>query len=1042
MEQYTDSQYDDDLTIGMEDTEESFDTTFVDLFEHSGDDESPISRLKTIVLSIDWEINDEVLSQFNDELIVLKDIWAGDDIKLVYVQALEKISKYIYQQKSDSHPNAIKLLLNFYYNLEKIVVDDTLTEDQGKKILLEDVRKFEQLKQQIAHTAVQQNDGKEQQNHLSHRSGSASDTEHGKAHPILFNLKACILGMDWEITEKELRNLSKEIRLLEERFASSRPKMLFLQGLNALGGYIKLKQSNAHADAFRLLYSFYEGLNTIVSSDLSLQEEKEVLLPEVEKFEQFKKTIAPTITPQALANDYKGEVEKYTEEDEAITPAFADIPDAVHGFQAEEEAADLQIADEGDVTGCLDRFFAEEGPVGTGTTEGHEPQTLTDIDDEDTASRAPDILPQEAQARIDTFFDAEGEVPAEGFNISAEEALKGVDVETEADDDSAEDALPTEEDGGLAPALVESDEENEHGFNPDLAEKRGVVDDQLVMETDGRVAVETGADDDSAEEPFPLVGEELAPALSDSDEDTEAGDRVEDDPEMSDQLAVFLGDESDVWTGSVPDQEEDRLVDTADEAEIKSDVDLFFAEDTADTDNMVAALSGAVVETEADDDSAEEPLPFVGEESTPALSNSDENYEERDRAEDERLIETADDAEIKDEVELFFTADESEKELFRLAPDEQSSTMDVGEEGGDEIIFEPVEESEDADEDIPVAVIEEENGPVDDGLSGFISGVEGEDVLVEENERDNEPGEFRMEILTDEDTIDDGSDAVIDSAEDKDDDPADGTRGDGLAGEEELFTFTSDDTLSDLRTGIVSLGIEINDLIVDAILKEINGLRKRMVSRPVEKTFLQLMLTIVQHIGHYRYEASAEAHGLLLSVFDKLELVQNGGKATDEAQEMLLVETGKVLLWQQKMLERQAVRNDDQRTFTDPLRVTEGIVEPETSVDREEDRIAPETDEQHDFTAVDQSSEGNDEIHQSVTIPEPDREVDDELLLKPDDLDQDIIDENDGFVQEMLASDSESEGVTVFVKQEIDALRESLQTEIKELKSQLEGKKE
>ena len=114
VKQYTENQYDDDLTVGTDDYDDSYYTGSVDLFEFSNDEDSPISRLKSLILSIDWEITDEVLMQFNEELVDLKDIWAGKKINLIYVQALEKISKYIYQKKADSHPSAIKLLLKNY----------------------------------------------------------------------------------------------------------------------------------------------------------------------------------------------------------------------------------------------------------------------------------------------------------------------------------------------------------------------------------------------------------------------------------------------------------------------------------------------------------------------------------------------------------------------------------------------------------------------------------------------------------------------------------------------------------------------------------------------------------------------------------------------------------------------------------------------------------------------------------------------------------------------------------------------------------------
>ena len=104
-QQQSGSQFDDDLTVGM-DENESFSTDSINLFEFTGDEESPLARLKTIILSIDWEITDEILQQLKEELLDLNDVWAGDKIKQVYVQGLDKIGKYIYKEKANAHPNA------------------------------------------------------------------------------------------------------------------------------------------------------------------------------------------------------------------------------------------------------------------------------------------------------------------------------------------------------------------------------------------------------------------------------------------------------------------------------------------------------------------------------------------------------------------------------------------------------------------------------------------------------------------------------------------------------------------------------------------------------------------------------------------------------------------------------------------------------------------------------------------------------------------------------------------------------------------------
>ncbi|MEE4166024.1 MAG: hypothetical protein V2I35_08490, partial [Desulfocapsaceae bacterium] len=607
MEQNTVSQYDDDLTVGTEETEDFLDTGFVDLFEHSSSNDSPISRLKTIVLSIDWEINNEILTQFNDELLVLKDFWQGDQVKLVYIQALEKISRYIYQLKADAHPNAIKLLLTFYYNLEKIVLDTALSDDDIKNILRGDVKKFEQLKQQIGIVPAADNE------QFVEKPGATSDAAaQAEPYPILFNLKACILGMDWEITERELADLGNEVTRLEKEFAGRKPQMIFLQGIGALGGYIKLKKSDAHADAFKLLYSFYEGLEKIVvNPTLSREAVKEILLPEVEKFEDFKQVIASTITPEALADRGVDEDSPAYSDSaggaDSPAPAFSDVPDDIHGFQAEEEAVSLGSSD--DVEDRLDNFLSDAEPSGTPGKES--------------------ALPPEAAERIDSFFGEDlVDSTLSVSSVSAEDALRGVDVETEADDDSDEEALPTQEDGVLAPALADSADAEVHGFNPDGAEDGSLysvadVDDSIndIFADDAAghvvsqsaalkgVDVETDADDDSAEQPLPTEDDDIAPALAQDDSESEIveGDEGEDElSEIDTRIESFFGDIQDdeaVLEALSSDTGGDDMTDVVglqEEEEIsevfEDDLNAFFAEP------LEESVSAAPPETLPEDD--------------------------------------------------------------------------------------------------------------------------------------------------------------------------------------------------------------------------------------------------------------------------------------------------------------------------------------------------------------------------------------------------------------------------------------------------------
>jgi pilus assembly protein FimV len=1155
VEQHTGSQYDDDLTVGM-DEYDSLQTGNVDLFEFVGDEESPITRLKTIILSIDWEISDDILRQFNIELLDLKDIWANDKINLVYVQALEKISKYIYQEKANANPNAIKLLLNFYSNLEKIVSTESMPEEEKKRLLMEDVEKFEKLKKQISRSS-----GKTQVKKAavettfkttpSFRMDEPLPTDAEHEDPLL-NLKAIVFGMDWEITEADLNNLGEEVRRLEKRFSNSKAKLIFLQGIGALGAYINLKRSNAHADAFKLLHSFFLSLETCVRNGLTGEDEKRLLMPEVEKFNAFKAAIAFTLSPESMAVEGAGEEDISAEPSSGgsdIAPAFADLPEEVHGFQEEEEAASLGADAQMKVDGQIDRFFDEEK---ASSGEGAGENTFPD-------SSKSELI-GEMESRLQGFFGDEAALQQTG-DTSQDIALQGVMVETEADDDSDEEALPRLGDE-LAPALSENIEESsfsEEAIAGELGET------EPLSETEDRVAglfsapdetrdmedisaalqgveVETEADDDADEEPLPRRDEELAPALFALDDETEEApekelplpeeslgiegrladffdDHVVSAPLVDDQIAlkgVDVGtEEEDFSEEDESSKEEFSPAVYSLEENITEDVtpSSIFQEETApemdDYSRMVVADEstqvsgvfeaedaslGGEIETEKDVDIEEKILSFKDVEQTAVVSEGVENLffdaeeklpeeevpvdfedhlkeffeeggeetvikeqpeidfsevlAETDKspessalgtfsldeestpieAEESVLVVDEDHIETKEtadfDTSLVFEMDEEvsparteemiveqeEAGEFKFGFDEEKQDNAPDLEGPESDLFFAKEEEfsfaeEKVEEPVIAAVAKESSDtfPVLQEDEDFIDYIEGVEFDSEEDSLGSaiEPVSQEEEVVfeaVDEESIHEGrrdEEITFDALEEELDkyftEHADQSEkgdyerekpgkadeffeeaetlgqsleeglvgseiqtdqflgvpgaekpyvsgGEGLLENERLFgergphspgfvvpereigPSGEEDPLSRLRNCVASLGLEINDSILGSLFDEVNNLQNLWISEPAEKTFLQLLSTVARHIDHYRHEASPEAHGLLMSVFDKLERARLAGVDKTEVQESLLSETTKVLLWQQKMLIRRTVdQGEDLSTVFEPV---------------------------------------------------------------------------------------------------------------------------
>ena len=105
-----------------------------DLGDDSGTTEhSPLWDLKAIVLSIDWEITDEIMNRLTDQIERSKKVYKDDRSLLLFLQLLDSVGKYIRINKADTHPDAIKLLNSVYTSLEKVALSKTITPSEKEK---------------------------------------------------------------------------------------------------------------------------------------------------------------------------------------------------------------------------------------------------------------------------------------------------------------------------------------------------------------------------------------------------------------------------------------------------------------------------------------------------------------------------------------------------------------------------------------------------------------------------------------------------------------------------------------------------------------------------------------------------------------------------------------------------------------------------------------------------------------------------------------------------------------------------------------------
>ena len=570
--------------------DESFDTDEVDLFAFTGDDESLLTRLKSIILSLDWEISDDILDELFREVARLRSIWEGDKVAQVYLQGLEKVGHYLRIEGVHAHPNAIKLLLTLFYNYEKIFSSPDINGEAITSLLKSDIRKFKVLQFQIGKIGPAPTDSVNQAISTTQEK-EIPETE----HEFLADMGATIFGLEWEVTDEGLEQFNHQAEELHEHLLDNKPAEVLLQGLQALGAYISEEKVNAHPDAFTLLRSFYDGLKILVSDkDLDTEKRREILIDRVNRLNSLKEIIAAasTIEPVDRADD---EVDKI-------------LDFAVDSNVVEDQPADEQYPDD-----ILD------------------PDAIQPVSDEIT----DDFIEDEGlEENLELLFS--DDKADDGELDDLEVALADVDQKSNNSLDSDEDLFLAEDDEDkssavdkdiIIPALAEADDEE--GFREDvksagLAEELNTELEDKLDSFFGFSENERDIDIEPAVPSIQQVGRKttadtVASALADEDvegglrEEEAAAELVEDSSDdLQDKLDSFFDSEDVPETGVAAAQESKANP----EEPLEEEIDSFFTED--ETSNADQGL----IETEPALADADEISGFNVQETVTGLADS------------------------------------------------------------------------------------------------------------------------------------------------------------------------------------------------------------------------------------------------------------------------------------------------------------------------------------------------------------------------------------------------------------------------------------
>ncbi len=126
-----------------------FDDDDVEPANQSGEAGDPLDELKSLVMSIEWEITDDLMGRFVSQVESLKKRYKDDRILVMFLQLLGSLGLYVKSNKGNAHPSAFSLLNSVYASFANAALPGKISSSEKKKLLYVELNRYKELKEQI-----------------------------------------------------------------------------------------------------------------------------------------------------------------------------------------------------------------------------------------------------------------------------------------------------------------------------------------------------------------------------------------------------------------------------------------------------------------------------------------------------------------------------------------------------------------------------------------------------------------------------------------------------------------------------------------------------------------------------------------------------------------------------------------------------------------------------------------------------------------------------------------------------------------------------
>jgi hypothetical protein len=184
-----------------------------------------LNELKKIVLNLEWEIKDDLIEEYIEQINQLNGIFKNNKHLILLLKLQHLIGNLIRTRKSDTPDYAFKMLRTLYNSMNRILSDKTLNKNIKKQIISKEIKRYNQLKRLIAHNKLRLNDSKRNIKSIdikssrygySKNSSKASDTEYTSEVNFYANLLNDAIVKLQQFIKNEIEKLKIEIQIKQE----------------------------------------------------------------------------------------------------------------------------------------------------------------------------------------------------------------------------------------------------------------------------------------------------------------------------------------------------------------------------------------------------------------------------------------------------------------------------------------------------------------------------------------------------------------------------------------------------------------------------------------------------------------------------------------------------------------------------------------------------------------------------------------------------------------------------------------------------------